>query len=1036
MRVLIVEDDVIQGKLLKDVLESELVEAVLAPDGKRALELLEKQDVSCIVSDVIMPGMDGFMLVHKIRADKRFQNIPFIMYTSSDASIDDEQFAYCLGVNHYIRKPDKSQLVKQIKNLLKSGDVEVGRMRSGRDKWMVDKFGKLIVGKLDRSREDFQSAVERSSIVSRADKDGIISYVNQNFIAISGYDEHELLGSDHNIVNSHFHPRTFWAEMWKTISQGGIWRGEVKNRAKDGRFYWVDTFIMPLFDEDGRVKEFLSVRNDITSRKKVEEELTLRSYFLKKVQQVARIGHWTTEVGKQEKALTWSDETLRLFGLGEGEFDGNLETFMSMVHPADRDLLRVSGENAIYRDGIFDIDHRIITKNGALRWVHAQAELLKDEAGNPLRLIGVVQDITARKNTEMALQEFHQRYELLSQATNDAVWDLYLGLDLITWNHAIFDLLGYNENEIQHTGKWWSKKVHVEDFNRVETLVRNAIINKEKSFTSQHRFQCADGTYKNVYSRAYVLYDEQGNAVRMIGSMQDITQLKQAMDDLRLSDQRLASHLDNSPLAIIEWDKNFIVRQWSPQSEKFFGWTKSEVVGKHFNDFNLVFEEDVPSVVSVAGELMNGMVSRNVSVNKNLTKSGKVIFCQWYNSALKDETGNVISILSLIQDITKVKNFERSILSIAGELADLIENANVPIFGINMEGKVNEWNQTIASLTGHSKKHAVGASWSDVLFDSQAALEFSDVAEQVLNGSPASNVEFVLFPKGGSRVNLLVSGSPRRDSSQRITGAIFVAQNITELTDHRSNLEIKVQERTRELSEALNKEKEMVDMKSKFASIVSHEFRTPLSTIAITSGIIRKHHANFSATELNSHLDNIGKQINHMTYLLDDVLLTEKVSAGKIQIQCKEIEIHGFFTALCDEVQRSRENTHQIKLTENIKASTILSDEKLLRSIFINLLTNAIKFSPNGDHVDVLLSNSPTHLSVLIRDSGIGIPPEDIKNIFEPFFRGGNARAIQGTGLGLSIIKKSLDLLKGTINVSSVPGSGTDMIVTLPICYE
>lgn len=126
---------------------------------------------------------------------------------------------------------------------------------------------------LQRSFNAFQEAVSKSSIVSYANKSGIIIDVNENFINISGFSREELIGQNHSIINSGHHPKSFWIEMWRKISRGDIWRGEVRNKAKNGTFYWVDTFIIPFLDNNNQIAEFLSIRNDITSRKETEKEL-------------------------------------------------------------------------------------------------------------------------------------------------------------------------------------------------------------------------------------------------------------------------------------------------------------------------------------------------------------------------------------------------------------------------------------------------------------------------------------------------------------------------------------------------------------------------------------------------------------------------------------------------------------------------------------------------------------------------------------------------------------------------------------------
>ncbi|MBL0741405.1 PAS domain S-box protein [Chryseolinea lacunae] len=131
--------------------------------------------------------------------------------------------------------------------------------------------------------ENLEHALSASSILSRTNSKGIITSVNANFVKISGYSETELIGSSHNIVNSNYHPKQFWVDMWKTISMGISWRGEVRNRAKNGSFYWVDTFIYPFISKSGKPLEYFSVRNDITEKKGYESDILQQNKLLAEI---------------------------------------------------------------------------------------------------------------------------------------------------------------------------------------------------------------------------------------------------------------------------------------------------------------------------------------------------------------------------------------------------------------------------------------------------------------------------------------------------------------------------------------------------------------------------------------------------------------------------------------------------------------------------------------------------------------------------------------------------------------------------------
>jgi len=176
--------------------------------------------------------------------------------------------------------------------------------------------------------------------------------------------------------------------------------------------------------------------------------------------------------------------------------------------------------------------------------------------------------------------------------------------------------------------------------------------------------------------------------------------------------------------------------------------------------------------------------------------------------------------------------------------------------------------------------------------------------------------------------------------------------------------------------------------------------------------------------------------VNHMTHLLDDVLMIGKIEGGKIPVRLAYVNILDFFERIRGEVEQSTGKTHSIRLINNLQVPVVSSDEKLLRNIVINSLTNAVKFSPNAKYVDLTLHSDVDKFSFIVRDYGIGIPASDMKQLFEPFHRGSNVNSIQGTGLGLSIIKKAVDLLHGFIDVESEVGKGTELSITLPAVHE
>jgi signal transduction histidine kinase len=326
-----------------------------------------------------------------------------------------------------------------------------------------------------------------------------------------------------------------------------------------------------------------------------------------------------------------------------------------------------------------------------------------------------------------------------------------------------------------------------------------------------------------------------------------------------------------------------------------------------------------------------------------------------------------------------------------------------------------------------------GQKFTCILLADVAPENFDQILVNGLNGEMQGTYELPIRVKNGSLIMVLLSSTPRLSVTGDVIGLTLVGQDVTELIEYRTDLEKKVEKRTHELHLALQKEKELVEMKSRFVSIASHEFRTPLSTVSLASGFIKKFRNRMSPEEIDKKLVSIETEVSHMASLLADILTIGKGEAGKIEVNWKSIPVGFFFKNLAQQVVESTQKSHRVNLKLHCPFECFQTDEGLIRNIVINLLNNAIKFSPHQDEIELTVTGSQAEIIIRVRDFGIGIPPEDASKLFEPFYRATNVAAISGTGLGLSIVKKAVDLLGGEVKVPRVLGPGTEFLVTLPI---
>ena len=240
-----------------------------------------------------------------------------------------------------------------------------------------------------------------------------------------------------------------------------------------------------------------------------------------------------------------------------------------------------------------------------------------------------------------------------------------------------------------------------------------------------------------------------------------------------------------------------------------------------------------------------------------------------------------------------------------------------------------------------------------------------------------------------------------------------------------------LEEKEESLHQALSKERELSQLKSRFVSMASHEFRTPLATIMSSASLISKYTETDQNDKRAKHIERIKSSVANLTGILNDFLSLSKIEEGKVQVNLEHIDVF----ELCSEIEQALKGL--LKPGQTIKHNSepglsIHSDERIIKNIIFNLVSNAIKYSPENSVIECKIVIQDQVCMIEIIDQGIGIPETEQKFLFERFFRASNVENIQGTGLGLNIVKRYVSLLKGTIDFASIEGEGTSFKVYLP----
>ncbi|TAL63297.1 MAG: PAS domain-containing sensor histidine kinase [Bacteroidetes bacterium] len=393
-------------------------------------------------------------------------------------------------------------------------------------------------------------------------------------------------------------------------------------------------------------------------------------------------------------------------------------------------------------------------------------------------------------------------------------------------------------------------------------------------------------------------------------------------------------------------------------------------------------------------------------------------------------------------------------------LEALFEFATEGILVTNHTGTIIKTNPATERMFGYGKNELIGKK-VEVLVPARHS--HSHVAHRdKYNGSPharSMGAAMDLYAKrqDGSEFPVEISLSPFTASDGQFVIAFIiditirkkaeesVIQQKKELELLNTDLEKRVKERTmileeaiselnqtkEELNDALQKEKELNDLKSRFVSMASHEFRTPLATILSSLSLATKYSEKGDKENQAKHINRIKTSIGNLTDILNDFLSISKFEEGKISASPEKLNIKEFVSELLKEVQSIVKTGQNLDYTHSGYAETV-SDKKFLRHILLNLLSNAIKFSPEGKSIVLKTEVNKSHFIFSVKDSGIGISEEDQKHLFERFFRAHNATNIQGTGLGLNIVSKYVEMLDGTIDFKSALAKGTTFTIHLP----
>jgi PAS domain S-box-containing protein len=505
--------------------------------------------------------------------------------------------------------------------------------------------------------------------------------------------------------------------------------------------------------------------------------------------------------------------------------------------------------------------------------------------------------------------------------------------------------------------------------------------------------------------------------------------------------------------AIFILDPNGYVISWNKGAEKIKGYREHEIIGKHMSVFYT--KEDIDKKIPEQNLLKTKTSGQLEDEGWRVRKNGSVFWANVTFTALHDKNGNLTGFGKLTRDVTRKRQNEEKIQGLNTQLEGLnrqlgnqLQQSQTEVLDYkhaldessivaitDQKGIITHVNDNFCKISKYSKEELLGQDHRIINSNYHPKEFIRSLWVTIANGkiwrgelkNKAKDgtyywVDTTIVPFTNEKGKPYQYLAIRSDITQRK----FAEEQIIRINQ---DLEKKIKDRTLELTEALEREKEVSDMKSRFVSLASHEFRTPLSAILSSTSLIDHYKDPEQSDKRHKHIDRIRSSVRNLTDILDDFLSLDKLEQNKVEVKNTLFDLHKLVEDVIEETSGMIKKKNQRVNILYHGSGEIVKDKKIIRNILLNLLSNAIKYSPEDAEIVVRAITKNNKVSVSIEDKGIGIPLEAQKDLFSKYFRARNATNIQGTGLGLNIVKRYMELLDGAIYFTSEENKGSTFTI-------
>lgn len=693
---------------------------------------------------------------------------------------------------------------------------------------------------------------------------------------------------------------------------------------------------------------------------------------------------------------------------------------------------------------------------------------VKSPEGEVLGVNMAVKDVTEEKETEQKLRYLAS----LQESMHDAVIGTDLNFHIQSWNKAAERIYGWTAEEAmgQRLAELIQTKFETEGTaeDARQTLLKNGVW--EGEVIQQHH----DGYPINILGSIVILKDEEGNPTGIVGVNHDISERKLAEEALaqkyeeehQMQEYLKALHEVSIELTRTETLDEFYrmavdsgLRQFNfdriglllydEESGNAIGTYGTDAEGKLIDEHHISFDPNS----------LTGILKKTMSRNERFAfLEDAVLYSpehepmgRGWTAAAALWDGPVLGWLSMDngahhQPVTQaqLEIFSLYAMTVGSLLArkhsedalraseelyrTLITTMSEGIIMQDKTGVITTSNTAAQEILGLSSEYLLGVNSSKSLLRSirEDGTPFPDESRPSMitlkTGKAQSNVVMGVYKTNEELAWISINSSPVRQPGEKSHYAVVTT--FRDITHHKNYEQM--------LEKALENEKELGELKSRFVSMASHEFRTPLATILALTETLSAYRHKLPDEQIDERLNKIQGQVSHLKDIIEDVLQLARIQARRVEVNPVRFDLDDLCRSVIDEFVSHPDFKQKINYHCDEKLHYVNLDKKLLRQVISNLMSNAVKYSPEGKSITINLTYDNDVITLRISDEGIGIPEADLKHLFEPFHRATNVGTISGTGLGLVIVKESIELHGGTILVESHVGQGTTFVARIP----